>query len=201
MLQTKEEIKEWLEYYFIKDYIIHDDLTIDVNGNVGLGDRGIYQLPVQFGVVDGNFLISHSRISTLKGCPLKVTKKFDCSKNFLESLEFCPKEIGQAFICDYNQIRKLDYSPEIVGGSFYCMDNPIENLHGFKTKIERNFIHACQEKKSCITEIKDFYMFFEDHYHKYLFEFPSKKLNAILLQQELQKNLGNNIMKTHKVKI
>ena len=35
-LQTKEEIKDWLDKYEVKNYTIKEDLTVDVNWSVNL---------------------------------------------------------------------------------------------------------------------------------------------------------------------
>ncbi|NCP98095.1 hypothetical protein GW796_07220 [archaeon] len=45
-LQTKEKIEKWLYEYGIEKYIINDNLTIDVNGDVDLSDKDLIEILV-----------------------------------------------------------------------------------------------------------------------------------------------------------
>ncbi len=51
MLVTKEEVKKILDDLSIKNYIINDDLTVDVNGHVNLRNKNLISIPVKFSKV------------------------------------------------------------------------------------------------------------------------------------------------------
>ena len=95
------EVKEWLNYHNIECYIIHDDLTVDVEfGNISIKTRMV-NIPIQFGVVGGDFDCSRLGLTTLKGFPKLVDGYFDCSWNNLESLKYLPEIKGWLY-CDDN---------------------------------------------------------------------------------------------------
>ena len=83
MLQTKKEIQQWLIDMKINNYVIHDDLTVDVYDNINLIDKKLNKIPIKFGVINGYF---------------------NCSYNYLTSLENFPQEINGGFIYDSNPL-------------------------------------------------------------------------------------------------
>jgi hypothetical protein len=117
-LQTKEEIKDWLDKYGIENYTINDNLTVDVNGSVDLYNYNITEIPLKFNDVRG---------------------VFNCSYNQLTSLIFSPKKMGGSFNCSYNQLTSLEFSPQMVGGSFNSSDNKIKSLEFCTNEISVNF--------------------------------------------------------------
>ncbi len=112
-----EFIKNFCERYYITNYTINDDLSIDVDDNVDIGydiSRDIIvldEIPIKFN---------------------KVSGYFNCSNNRLTSLENCPKYVGKMFRCDENNLTSLEHSPEFIGGDFDCYWNPLESLDGLK---------------------------------------------------------------------
>lgn len=96
-----KKIERWLKKHKIYGYISTDG-TIDVNGNVQIGGRGLRSLPYQFGHVVGQFDCSANRLTSLKGAPKTVGKMFSCAENLLTSLEGAPREIGGMFYCSNN---------------------------------------------------------------------------------------------------
>ena len=119
-------IKNWLDEHKITNYIINNDLTIDVKGSVNLGwwyEED--QLPdyIQFGEVCGNFYVFSCRnLESLKGCPYKVDGSFDCNLcNKLTSLEGAPQKVGRNFDCSgCSKLKSLCGAPKLVGGNFRC---------------------------------------------------------------------------------
>jgi hypothetical protein len=89
-------IKEWLDKYNIKNYIINSDKTIDVKGDVDLFNKGLEEIPnfIQFNVIYGKFDVSHNRLTSLKGGPKKVKDNFMCQHNSLTDLEYAPTYVG-----------------------------------------------------------------------------------------------------------
>jgi hypothetical protein len=106
---------EFCKKYWIKNYTINTDGTIDVNGNVDLyyklGD--MKKLPVKFGKVSGTF---------------------DCSENNLTTVEECPNYLGGYFYCHRNKLTTLEGCPKYIGGNFQC------NIltHHILGKVQRN---------------------------------------------------------------
>lgn len=97
MLNTKKDIKKWLNKYGIKKSVINDDLTVDVNGNVILCHQKITEFPFKFGVISGDFNCRDNKLESLKNSPNQVNGSFNCSENKLTSLDCCPEKIGDSF--------------------------------------------------------------------------------------------------------
>ena len=130
--KTYEETKNWLDNFYVKNYTINKDLTVDVNGEVSLSFNDLDFIPVQFGVVTRNFDCSNNNLKNLKGCPNK-TRYFDCQHNKLESLEGCPFEINGLLDCTYNNLKKLDCGPIKISGIYggiSCSNNKLDSLEG-----------------------------------------------------------------------
>jgi len=123
------EIKELCDKYKITDYIINEDLTIDVNGDVLLSGKNFKKLPLKFNKVSGDFYCAHNSLTSLEGAPKIILKDFSCVSNELTSLKYCPKYVGGNFSCTDNFITSLDSHPEYVGKIFYCSNNPIGHIY------------------------------------------------------------------------
>lgn len=125
-LGFKHKIKVWLEDMKIKNFIINDDLSIDVKGNVDLSGRLKYsKWPsfIKFGKVKGSFWCDNNELTSLKSCPGTVYGGFHCFRNKLTSLEGCPITVGKDFWCDNNKLTSLKSCPITVAGDFSCCDN------------------------------------------------------------------------------
>jgi len=79
----KALIARWLDEMGVTNYIINDDYTIDVKGNVNLYNKGLDKFPdyIKFGKVGGSFSCSYNQLVSLEGCPDSVGGSFDCSDN------------------------------------------------------------------------------------------------------------------------
>jgi hypothetical protein len=154
-------IDEICKRYDIKNYIINDDGTIDVDGGVFLYDMNLEELPLSFNKVTGDFTCSFNRLTRLKGSPRWVGRGFICLYNRLTSLEFGPEYVGGGFFCNNNDLTNLIGSPkkvggnfdcgyntdlidlkgcpEKIGGSFSCNDTPLSSIFN---RVDGNFIHA-----------------------------------------------------------
>ena len=153
-------IESWLKEHSIKNYIISDDLSVTVQGNVNLhGKLKEQKLPVKFKSIDGYFDISDNNLISLEGCPKTVTKdfncsknklvslfdapidvgEFDCSHNLLKNLSYCPKEVRGNFNCSFNEITSIKGSPRSIKGYFKCNDNRIASLKGAPQHIDMYF--------------------------------------------------------------
>jgi hypothetical protein len=161
MLETKEEIEQWLRANKIDKFQINVDSSIDVNGHVDLRDKQLTSIPVRFNNVSGNFNVSRNVLSSLDGAPKyvggwffcaeneltslsgapEVVKgSFGCSNNKIQSLEGAPINVGGYFDCEHNNLTSLQHSPRKIGGSLHCCSNPIENLGDIDTEIGGVFL-------------------------------------------------------------
>lgn len=98
------QVKEWLDKVGVENYTINDDLTVDVNDNVNICHSDLWEIPIQFGRIYGNFDCGHNNLTTLKGCPIYVEESFACTYNKLHSLLYTPKYIGYRFYYGSNPL-------------------------------------------------------------------------------------------------
>lgn len=119
MYVDKQKIRSWLRRYGIEKYTVNDDFTVDVDDSVNLLDNGLTYLPIQFGVVHGEFNIASNKLTSLKGSPTHVEGTFNCNYNELKSLQYAPRSINNNFMCANNHITDWKYFPEHVEST--CM--------------------------------------------------------------------------------
>ena len=136
-------IDEICKKYGIRDYIINDDGTIDVNGSVDFRNYNLTELPLNFNKVTGYFNCGHNNLTTLKGSPKEVSGDFYCIYNNLTSLLGGPKKVGNSFNSMYNKLITLEGCPEYVGGNFFCQNNEIKDLDFIPEMIK--FTFYCDE--------------------------------------------------------
>ena len=162
MIQSEEQIHSLCKLYNITNYIINDDGSIDVNGNIDLSTQRIYKLPLIFNKVSGHFDCSYNKLTSFKGCPIivvgdfhcndnqltslmgcpdKINGHFDCSYNELTTLDGCSIEIGEGFDCSNNNLSSLKGCPKIVGGNFYCNYNKLTTLNSIPLEIAGDSIY------------------------------------------------------------
>ena len=125
-------IENQLDELGIKNYTINSDLSVDVNGDVYIGGLGLYEIPIKFGKVSGNFICSNNNLKNLKNCPTEVGGDFRCNDNQLETLEGCPVEVGLSvggiFDCSDNKLTSLNYCPSEVDSTFWCVRKWLTDL-------------------------------------------------------------------------
>lgn len=127
-INKTNHISELCKKYFITNYTINADGSIDVDGDVDIGTHGLTELPLKFNIVTGNFKIEDNYLTSLYGCPKKVGGNFDCHKNSLTTLEFSPTEVGGHYSCHHNSLVSLVGCPKYINGNFYCFVNFLTNL-------------------------------------------------------------------------
>ena len=92
-LNLEADYRDWVNNLFNKCIIgtyQFVDGKYEVDGDVNLSDRGLWEIPVRFKYVSGNFNISKNYIESLYGCPEYVDGNFDCSSNYLVNLKYFP---------------------------------------------------------------------------------------------------------------
>ena len=123
--QTDEEIYELCKKYRIENYTINEDKSIDVDGYVGLYDRGLDKLPLKFRNVSGYFSCSWNNLTTIDGGPETVGGNFLCSHNKLTTLEGSPRRVNGDFNCYGNKnLMSLEGITPTIHGDLYCYDTP-----------------------------------------------------------------------------
>jgi hypothetical protein len=143
---NKQEIEKWLIKYKIKNYTIHDDLTVDVDGDVDLIATNITGLPFKFGKVTGFFdIYENHNLTSLYNCPDYVGDYFDCSHNNIKSLQYCPKYVGGYFNLympnlEINSLREL-LDIQIVG-SIYINNERYKNDPAYNILNKLGKIHV-----------------------------------------------------------
>lgn len=164
-------IEEWLKKYRIRDYVINDDYTIDLKGDLNLKNYNEEELPsyIQFNHVKGGVNIMNANLTTLRGLPktvgdycyyvhllklksleyspTSVGETFYCFANpLITSLEGGPKKVGWGYNCsECRNLKSLEGSPRVIKGSFNCYNCPnLKNLDGCPKKVHKNFTRSKQ---------------------------------------------------------
>lgn len=121
----KDVIRKQLLNYSITQFIINDDLTVDVSGDVWLDARDFYRrIPFDFNKVHGNFRCSHNDLRTLEGIPKWIGGGLALNNNKLEELDYFPDYVNGTINLNNNELKHLDINIE---GEFSisCDDNPV----------------------------------------------------------------------------
>jgi hypothetical protein len=124
--KNKIEIETWLNENNITNYTINNDLVVNVEGNVTITQLKNGLLPVQFGIVNGDFKASHLSLISLKGSPSYVHKLI-INDNCLTSLKYCPEKCI-VIIADNNYLTSLKYAPKKMTGATFFNNNKIVSL-------------------------------------------------------------------------
>lgn len=153
-----EKVREVLDHFF--DY--EERFEITPNGRVNIlgpitviAHRKFDRLPVNFGIIKGDFYCAFSELKTLEGAPTEVTGSFVVSGNNLKSLKHGPTSVCD-YYCDDNILTSLEGSPKyaefftcrnnnltsVIGGpenvkdEFVCNDNPLTTYEGMPTSTD-----------------------------------------------------------------
>lgn len=149
-LDSNADIDTICKKYYIENYTINPDGSIDVEGNVNLEARELTKLPLKFNRVSGYFDCSSNQLRDLEGAPIEVEKHFICSDNNLRSLDGCPEYIGGSLNCRNNKLTSLRGCPKIIGGSFNCSGNELTSLVGCPERINGDFMCYKNELTSLV---------------------------------------------------
>ena len=126
----------------IRPHLIHDDGTVDVDGDLILIDYGSGKLPLKFGRVYGDckfqsYKKDGNKLTSLEGCPHTVDGEFSLQfLTRLSSLRGCPEHVGGEFFILECPITSLEGSPERVRGRFGIYRTKITSLEGLPSVIE-----------------------------------------------------------------
>jgi hypothetical protein len=137
--ESKSDIENICYKYFIKNWTLNDDGSIDVEGNVDLHNENLKEIPLKFNRVSGYFKCGNNMLTSLWGSPKEVGGDFDCSDNQLTDLVGSPNEVVENFYCNYNKLTSLEGSPRLVGRNFICSNNQLTDLVGSTKSVGFNF--------------------------------------------------------------
>ena len=150
----KQRIKAQCKILGIENYVINDDGTVDVNGNLTIylvidkikKDES-HNILINFNKVNGNVNISlqwkkngRAGKGQLPFTFNEVTGNFHASHNMLKTLIGCPKKVGGCFDVRANRLDTLEGSPETVGGYFCASLNSLDDLKGSPKYVGDSFI-------------------------------------------------------------
>jgi Leucine-rich repeat (LRR) protein len=97
-------------------------------------------------------MCGNNELTSLKGAPKIVSKRFDCAFNRnLTSLEGAPKIVNGSFSCCHCSLSNLKHAPQKVN-DFDCSHNTLTSLEGVPERINGEF--DCSANK--LTSLKYF---------------------------------------------
>ena len=147
---NKKQIEDWLFSMNIENYVINDDLSVDVNGNAIISNKQLTKIPVKFGSVSGGFYCVFTKLTSLENCPTSVGESFSCAYNNLTTLEHCPTSVGEGFYCHNNNLTSLEHCPTLVSWGFNCGNNKLTSLEHCPTSVGGGFY--CNNNQLTILE-------------------------------------------------
>ena len=74
----------------IQNYVILENLSINVDDPIDLSNLNLKKIPIQFNIVRGSFYCHDNKLETLEGAPQEVKGDFWCSRNQLKTLKGVP---------------------------------------------------------------------------------------------------------------
>lgn len=162
-MNTKK-IEKILLDYGVHKFIINDDATVDIDGDLDLWPHGSpfsmhFESFFKFGMVNGDFNAAGIGLNTLKGLPNWVSGNYYVNKNYLTSLKHLPKYIGGDLYIHHNKLESFDLDDTFIGGEIYAWSNPnLDKLNQdwaydgkrgvYETgSIKNYYLHISREKK------------------------------------------------------
>lgn len=143
LLTNKIEIQSWLDSMDIKNYVIHDNLVVDVNGDVKLNRKSMDSqtfllkfLPVKFGQINGSFQVANHQLSSFENFPHFVKYELNIYNNEFTTLNGMPSYIGHRFVCG---------------------DNLFTSLDGLDGTIKGELVHLCRKRNNYLIEFSQRY--------------------------------------------
>lgn len=195
ILTDKNEIKQWLNCYGVKGYIINHDATVDVVGEVRLHNMELDELGVQFGKIYGDFHCNRNKLTSLKGAPYFIEGDAFFNDNKLTSLEYAPSHVGKTFFCQRNQLESLNHCPSFIGEDLVCGSNNFEAIDFFPSNLMGLFYHSAKDGKEKLKH-------FEEHYKGGdVLTIPSNVVKNIIQFHHLQATLMTNLQIEKKAKL
>jgi hypothetical protein len=138
--------KYFLDWLSVRDYEVLADGSLKVEGNILFNHLNLTKIPFKFDQVNGYFMCTHNKLSSLEGSPRIVNGSFFCDDNKLSSLQGAPKIVEGNFVCTSNPLQSLEGAPEIIKGEFRSDQFSDKDYRDFikhekyvKGKLEKDF--------------------------------------------------------------
>lgn len=147
-------------------YIINNDGTIDVDGDVSVRYSNLKRLPLKFGTIYGDFNCSNLKLNNLKGSPSYISGNFVCKENQLKTLKYGPKYVGNNYDCSHNIIESLEGCANHIGRDLICNNNKLVNLKGCPEIIQGYLNCKMNKLKSLVGSPKQLYGKFHLSYNQ-----------------------------------
>lgn len=185
----KKDIEKWLLKHCIYNFVINDDLTVDVNDSIHLNNYNLKEIPFQFNEVKGYVFISGNDLGTCEGFPKIVHGHVNILNSQLYSLKGCPQYVYGDFNVNNNMITSLEDAPIYVDGAFLCKNNPISDLEKFICNFTGNFYHSTNFIRE--HQVFDYPKIrkFEKFYNHDVLKMNKKEISSILLACNLDTKL------------
>lgn len=130
-------IRQWLLKHQINKFALDSDDKINVFQDVNLSSQHLKMLPIEFGIVYGNFDISYNQLTSLIGFPEVIHGFLNASHNQLTRIDFLPHEVLNKMDFSHNQIKTLNLSfiPKEVK-KLFLHNNLLETIDEIDNKVE-----------------------------------------------------------------
>jgi hypothetical protein len=102
-------IRQWLLKHNIKRFALDSDNKVNVFEDVNLSSHHLKMLPIDFGIVYGNFDISYNQLTTLKGFPEEIQGTLNASHNQLICIDYLPHTVLYKIDLSHNQIHQFTH--------------------------------------------------------------------------------------------
>jgi hypothetical protein len=206
---TNEEIDAWLSKYRIENYFIESKTQyVHVAGNVYLNKKALSMIPIQFGIVEGDFHCAYNYLLSLKGTPHVVKGDFNFSRNYVKNLEYCPKIIEGNFDASHNKVNSMKGLPLLLGEVKF-ENNEITHLESLSSGIKHLYMthNKLQSYDTTLFDLinlesiyfaniytqKNFYSKDRQEIQEYLTtlrtEFENKKFNDLIKDTQIKTTL------------
>lgn len=127
-------IDSFCERNYIRNWNENPDGSVDVDGDVTLGEDISDKLPFKFGKINGGFKLVDGGLKKMINFPDYVKRWFNISGNQLTNLIGSPKETGK-FDASSNRLTSLHGSPKKVNGDYDVSQNNLTSLEGMTNTI------------------------------------------------------------------
>lgn len=168
----QEKIANWLTRNKITTFVINEDNSVDVTGDLNLDGLRHEKLPVKFKSVSGSVSLVGALLKTLEGLPDEIAGDFDVSSLALDNVNGFPvkvhgschlgrttikttlansqlSHIGGDLVLDQVDADSFVGLPEYVGGDFFVTDCPnLRSLKGMPKTIGGDCHMPCRQLKN-----------------------------------------------------
>lgn len=124
-----DKVHQLLDTYFdyTGDAEVQEDGSVNVQGDVVLMKHTNGNIPVKFGVVEGEFRAISKGLTSLINAP-DTCDSLIVSSNLLTSLEYCPVYLNILNV-ENNKLTNFEHAPEQVD-TIFAFNNPLTSLTG-----------------------------------------------------------------------